>query len=115
MPKVPPGTKRVEVYLPPELASRVEAFLHSTALGRVPQGSWNAFFLQRANEFFAAPRLPLGQYAGFPPDSWVSGTPFAVKEIARVLAPTRVTPREVDEAFPEFNPLAESEHKQGGV
>lgn len=107
MPRIPPGTKRVEVYLPPELAARVETLLTSPSLGRVPHGSWNAFLIQRVNEFLGCPRLPLGGYAGFGSDAWVAGTPEAVRTIARMLEPSRTTPVEVDEAFPELNPLAD--------
>lgn len=104
MPRIPPGTKRVEVYLPPELASRVEAFLRSDALGRVPHGSWNAFLIQRTQEFFTAARLPLGQYGGFGADAWVAGPPTAIRTLAAHLAPLRQGSPEVDAAFPELMP-----------
>lgn len=104
MPHIPPGTKRVEVYLPPELAIRVEGLLTSPSLGRVPHGSWNAFLIQRVNEFLGCPRLPLGAYEGFRADSWVAGTPEAMARIAAILEPSRLTPEEVDAAFPELKP-----------
>jgi len=105
--KVPPGTKRVEVYLPLALAQRLDALLRSEALGRVPYGSYNAFFVQRTTEFFASARLPMGQYAGFPRDGWISGPTETVRAVATLLAPTRTTPDELDLAFPELNPLAD--------
>jgi hypothetical protein len=105
MPRIPPGTKRVEVYLPPALAQRVESLLRSDTLGRVPHGSWNAFLIQRINEFFGSSRLPLGQYGGFAPDEWVMGPPRAVRAIAEALEPLRVVPDGQDEIFPELNPL----------
>lgn len=105
MPHIPPGTKRVEVYLPPELAAQVEALLTSPSLGRVPHGSWNAFLIQRVNEFLASARVPMGDYEGFGADTWLSGPPPTVARVCYLLRELRAVPEGQDEAFPELNPL----------
>lgn len=104
MPTMPPGTKRVDVYLPPDLADRLTNFLQSEALGRVPKGAWNAFVLQRVREFFDLPRVPTHQYAGFPRDGWLTGSPEAIRQTLEQLAHLRSVPDGMDEAFPELNP-----------
>ena len=104
--KVPKGTRRVDVYLPEEIANKVDTLLRSESLGRIPKGSLNAFIVARVNEFFGQGRLPLGQYAGFHPGDWVTGEPGAVRRVAAALEPLRRAPEGVDDVFPELNPLA---------
>ena len=106
MPKTPSGTRRFDIYVPDQLADRLEALLRSELLGRIPRGSINNFFVQRLNEFLGSERLPLHQYSGFAADDWVSGPPSAVRKIALALAPLRKPPEGMDEAFPELNPLS---------
>lgn len=107
MAKVPPGTKRIEVYLPEALAKRLEGLLHSDALGRVPYAAYNSFFVQRVNEFFNAPRAPMGDYSGFAPGDWIAGTPNALAQIGLALSGRRRAPEGLDEAFPELaGPMA---------
>lgn len=102
MAKTPPGTKRVEVYIPPELAARMEELLHSSILGRIPHGAWNAFVLQRIREFFTHPRRPLDGFNGFYAGDWISGNAHAVSTVLDHL--TRAVPDEVDSVFPELDP-----------
>lgn len=102
--KQPKGTRRVDVYLPEAVATRLEALLHSESLGRIPKGALNAFIVARVNEFFNATRIPLGQYAGFHPQDWIAGDPAAIRRVALALAPLRRAPEGMDEAFPELNP-----------
>lgn len=104
MPHIPPGTKRVYLYIPPRLAERLETFLRSEALNRVPQGSWNAFFLQRAEEFFATRRMPLGSHEGYGPMDWIVGPEATIARVAHDLAGKRHAPDGMDEAFPELTP-----------
>lgn len=102
--KTAPGIRRVDVYLPAELAAKLEGLLRSDTVGRIPKGSLNAFMVARVNEFFAQTRLPLGQYAGFHPGDWAVGPHDAVARVAAALAPLRREPEGMDDAFPELRP-----------
>ena len=54
MPRQPLITRprKLTINLPEDVAARLELYLTSVALGRVPQGAYQAFFVERINEFF---------------------------------------------------------------
>lgn len=84
MARVPDGVKRVEVYLPADLAAQVESLIG--AGGVVPHGGWNSFFVGLVRERFGCARLELGQYRGFAADAVVSGSEAAIRQISRMLS-----------------------------
>lgn len=104
MPKHPPTTRRVDLYLPGDIATRVEALLHSETLGRIPHGALNTFVVNRLREFFAMKRIPLGMHEGFLPGDWVVAGPGASGRVVAALEHLRHAPEGLDAAFPELVP-----------
>jgi hypothetical protein len=52
----PPNIQRpvaMNLHLPEDIRTRLDLFLFSTVEGRVPKGAYQAFFIERINEFFA--------------------------------------------------------------
>ncbi len=44
--------RKLTISLPESVATRLELYLTSTALGRVPHGGWQEFIVERIEEFF---------------------------------------------------------------
>lgn len=44
--------RKLTLHLPEDVAIRLDLYLHSEVLGKVPQGAYQAFFTERIEEFF---------------------------------------------------------------
>lgn len=45
--------RKLTLHLPEDVATRLELHLFSPGEGRIPQGAWQRFLVERINEFFA--------------------------------------------------------------
>jgi hypothetical protein len=45
--------RKLTIHLPEDIAMRLELYLTSVREGKVPQGAYQRFFVDRINEFFA--------------------------------------------------------------
>jgi len=45
--------RKFTIHLPESVAIRLDLYLASTALGQVPRGAYQAFFVERIEEFFS--------------------------------------------------------------
>ncbi len=59
-PELIPRT-RLETKLPQDVRARLDLFLYSVLEQRVPQGAYQAFFLERIREFFDWQTFDLGE------------------------------------------------------
>lgn len=84
MPRTPFGKKRIEVYMPTELARRLEEHLKGH-YGAIPMGHVSRYFVDRTSEHLSQSRLKLGKYPGFAKDAVVTGSETALAELARIL------------------------------
>jgi hypothetical protein len=66
--------------LPETLRGRLDLWLFSPLEGRVRQGAYQEFFIQRLQEFFDWQRLDLSPF-GFPPGYFVSGPKEIIREL----------------------------------
>jgi hypothetical protein len=57
-PKAIEPSRKLTLQMPPALMTRLELYLTSTAMGRVPKGAWSKFFCDRTEEFFARLATP---------------------------------------------------------
>lgn len=69
----------VEISLPESVRVRLDLHLFSDLEGRVPQGAYKRFFVERLREFFEWKRLDLGEGV------FVAGPPAAIARIERLL------------------------------
>jgi len=51
-PKAIEPTRKLTLQMPPDLMAKLELYLYSPTLGRVPKGAWAKFFAKRVEEFF---------------------------------------------------------------
>lgn len=58
--------------LPETIRTRLDLCLYSPLEGRVPQGKYQEFFLERINEYFEQRSLDLSEF-GFAPGSVIKG------------------------------------------
>lgn len=60
MPRQPLITRprKFTIHIPEDVAVRLELFLHSTALGRVPQGALGKFITERTVEYLDRMKTP---------------------------------------------------------
>lgn len=75
---------RLELKLPESIRTRLDLLLYSELEKKVPQGRYQAFFLERITEFFDWRRLDLTPY-GFAPGSYVSGTKQTLDSLQQAL------------------------------
>lgn len=75
---------RLELKLPESIRTRLDLLLYSELEKKVPQGRYQAFFLERITEFFDWRRLDLTPYQ-FAPGQFVSGSKATLDALERVL------------------------------
>lgn len=52
----PPNIQRpvaMNLHLPEDIRAKLDVYLFSNVEGRIPKGAYQAFFIERINEFFA--------------------------------------------------------------
>lgn len=80
-------TVKLNLKLPEDIRTRLDIHLYSELEGRVPQGHYQAFFIERCREFFEGRRLDLAPYIpGLAPSTFhVFGTPEAISLLESTL------------------------------
>lgn len=74
----------LQLMLPESVRTRLDLLLFSEVEGRIPQGSYQRFFLERIHEFFSWRKLDLGE------GRFIAGPPEAIEYVKELL---RVQPR----------------------
>lgn len=82
-PNIDPPT-RLELKLPESLRTKLDLLLFSELEGRVPQGKYQEFFIERLNEFFTSKRLDLTPFE-FAPGQYVLGAKPAIDALEQFL------------------------------
>lgn len=75
---------RLELKLPESVRTKLDLLLYSELEKRVPQGRYQAFFLERLTEFFEGKKLDLEQF-GFAAGTYVSGTKPAITALEKTI------------------------------
>ena len=75
---------RLELRLPESLRTKLDLLLYSELESKVPQGKYQAFFIDRLTEFFEWRKLDLTPYE-FAPGQFVSGTKATLDALEQVL------------------------------
>lgn len=76
----------LNVALPQPTHARLVLHLYSDLEGRVPQGAYQRFFVERIDEFFRHRQLDLAPWAGTDPGTFVvSGSPESLAVLEKTL------------------------------
>ena len=75
---------RLELRLPESLRTKLDLLLYSELESKVPQGKYQAFFIDRLTEFFEWKRLDLTPY-GFAPGTFIVGPKPHLDSIVQAL------------------------------
>lgn len=75
---------KLTLVLPESVRARLDLHLFSELEGRVPQGRYQAFFLERIQEFFGWRRIDLALY-GFPEGFFTAGPKEMIEELEKEL------------------------------
>lgn len=88
MPRKAEIDKRVSLYLmlPMSVRGRLDMHLYSELENRVPQGAYQAFFLERIRDFFDSRSIDLAPYLGTEEGiAVVRGSPETIEQLKRRL------------------------------